>query len=278
MNPSEPQDRYVDINGLRMHYLDWGNRGLQPMLLLHGFSAHAHIWDTFAPSFSSHYHVIALDQRGHGETECPEEAAYTLDDHFADIVCLTEELHLKDIVLIGHSMGGRNALFYTACMPENVDRLVLVDARPGNDPQGSKALEHLLTNLPLQSGSIDHIVQKVRSLFPYLSRDVGQNIVSHGYNKLNNGQFVPKYDVRMSLDTERAGYLVEDLWVFLGNVVCPTLVVRGKESPFISRQEARKMCRFIPTAELKEIPDSTHLPLLENPMVFGDVVSDFLGL
>ncbi|MEE4353167.1 MAG: alpha/beta hydrolase [Desulfatiglans sp.] len=276
MHYPDPQDKYVDINGLRMHYLDWGNPDKQPMLLLHGFSAHAHLWDSFAPSFSSRYHVLALDQRGHGESESPELAAYSLDDHFSDLVCLVEILNLNRLIFIGHSMGGRNALFYTACAPEKVDRLVLVDARPGNDQQGPKALENFLTHLPLQARSIDHIVREIRSIYPYLSRNVGRYIVSHGYHKLNNGQFVPKYDVRMSLDAEQAGYLVEDLWGFLENILCPTLVVRGKESPFISAQEAQKMCLRLSTAELKEIPGATHLPMLENPETFHKVISSFL--
>jgi len=110
MEAVKPEDRYLDINGLRLHYLDWGNYGLQPMLLLHGFLSHAHAWDDFALNFRSRFHVIALDQRGHGESEWSREAAYTLDDYFVDIARFVEALNLRKLILIGHSMGGAKRL------------------------------------------------------------------------------------------------------------------------------------------------------------------------
>src|SRR4030042_5227817 len=137
----EPKEKYLDVNGIRLHYLDWGNYKLQPILLLHGFMAHAHVWDDFGQNFRTRYHVIALDQRGHGETQWCEDGAYSIYDHFSDIVCFVEILGLRDLILIGHSMGGRNALFYTACNPNMVEQLILADIRPGNDPKSSKALK-----------------------------------------------------------------------------------------------------------------------------------------
>jgi len=86
ISKTNPKDEYVDLNGLRLHYLDWGNDGFQPILLLHGFMAHAHVWDDFALAFRAQYHVIALDQRGHGESQWCEDGAYSISDHFSDIV------------------------------------------------------------------------------------------------------------------------------------------------------------------------------------------------
>jgi pimeloyl-ACP methyl ester carboxylesterase len=89
-----PKDTTLDIKGLRLHYLDWGKSGKQPMLLLHGFMAHAHVWDDFAQTFRTRYHVIALDQRGHGETQWCEDGVYSIYDHFSDIFCFVEILDL----------------------------------------------------------------------------------------------------------------------------------------------------------------------------------------
>src|SRR4030042_6894712 len=138
---AHPKEKYLSVHGIRLHYLDWGNVRLQPILLLHGFMAHAHVWDDFAQSFRSRYRVIALDQRGHGDTQWCEDGAYSIDDHFPDMVRFVETLKLRDLILIGHSMGGRNALFYAACNPERVARLILIDIRPGSDPKSSKALK-----------------------------------------------------------------------------------------------------------------------------------------
>ena len=244
-----PQDRYIEINGLRLHYLDWGNNGCQTMLLLHGFMAHAHVWDDFAFSFGSRYHVVALDQRGHGESQWSEEGAYTIENHFVDLTNFIETLGLKNIILVGHSMGGRNALFYTAYNPDNVKKLILVDARPGNSQQSSEALKNLLISLPLQADSFEETVRKVQAVYPHISREICHHIANYGYKQVNGGTLVPKYDVRMILHLERSGYLTEDLWLLLKNVTCDTLVVRGKKSHFLSEQEAKEMCDIIPKAE-----------------------------
>ena len=272
-----PEDKYVEIKDLRLHYLDWGNDDKQPMLLLHGFMAHAHSWDEFASGFRDQYHIIALDQRGHGDSQWSEDEAYSLDDHFSDIAKFVEVLKLKGLILVGHSMGGRNALFYTACHPQNVERLILVDARPANSVKASERLKRDLLHLPLQASSLDEIAQTVQTLYPYLSVDICHELVSHGYKRKGlGGPFVPKYDARIGFHSEQMGCMTEDLWPFMKNVVCPTLIIRGEESPFLSREDAQRMSLAIAQAEWVEIPHATHMPLHENPGVFKRVISDFL--
>lgn len=274
---TEPNEKYLNINGIRFHYLDWGNYKLKPILLLHGFMAHAHVWDDFGQNFRTRYHVIALDRRGHGESQWCKDRAYSISDHFSDLVCFIEGLGLKDLIIIGHSMGGRNALFYTACYPENVERLVLIDARPGSDPASSKALKNLLNHIPFKAGSIEEVVEKIRTLSPFLSKEICNHIVIHGFKKMPNGKLTPKFDVGMIQQLEKMNYNTEDLWPFLQNINCRSLVIRGKRSSFLSKIVAQKICRLIPNAELREIPESTHFPAQENPIVFNEVISDFLN-
>ena len=277
MKAVEPQDRYLEVNGLRLHYLDWGNEKEQPMVLLHGFMAHAHVWDDFASTFRSHYHMIALDQRGHGESQCSKGIAYTLDDHFSDIASFVEKLGLNNLILVGHSMGGRNALFFAACASHGPERLILVDSRPDDTLQASQALRQLLVTFPLQARSLDVVVRAIRSLYPYLSKDSCLHIASYGYQQQQDGTFVPRFDTRMSLQSEREGYATEDLWPYIKNITCPALIVRGKESSFVFRNVAESMRKQIPKAELREIPKSTHMPVQENPAAFNKVITDFLS-
>jgi pimeloyl-ACP methyl ester carboxylesterase len=274
----KPKDKYLAVNDLRLHYVDWGKSSHQTMLLLHGFMAHAHAWDEFALGFRDRYHIIALDQRGHGDSQWSEDEAYSLDDHFSDISNVIEVLDLKDLILVGHSMGGRNALFYTACQPQNVEKLVLVDARPANNVKASERLRRDLLHLPLQAGSLNEIAEAIHMLYPYLSTEICRDLASHGYKEeVLGGTFVPKYDVRMGFHSDRMGCITEDLWPFMRNVACPTLIVRGEESPFLSRGDARQMSVIIPKAEWVEIPQATHMPVQENPVVFKRVISDFLN-
>jgi len=153
---------------------------------------------------------------------------------------------------------------------------VLIDARPGNSEPAAKALKQHLTHLPLQADSLDEITLAIRYLYPHLSRKMCRHIAYYGYKRELDGKFVPKYDVTMSLHSERSGYTTEELWPFLKNIACPTLVIRGKDSNFLSREDAQKICTFISSAEWKEISGATHMPAQENPKEFNKVISDFL--
>ena len=277
MRTGKPPDRYIDARGLRLHFLEWGNEHSQPIVLLHGFLAHAHVWDEIAPAFKDRHRVLALDQRGHGKSGWSEEAAYTIDDHFSDIDAFITALELSNVILIGHSMGGRNALFYAACMPSAVALLILVDARPDDTPQASQALKDLLVTLPIKASSLDEVTQALRGLYPYLSKQCCKHIARYGYKQEDDGTLAPRYDTRMSVQCERMNYATEGLWPYLLGIACPTLIIRGKESPFLSKEVAQRMCEVIPVAVMREIAQATHMPAQENPIVFQGIVSEFLS-
>ena len=270
-------DRCIEVNDIKLHYIDWGSHGLQPMLLLHGFTGHAHVWDDFASRFRKDYHVIALDQRGHGESEWSKGGAYSLDDYFTDIVTFLDKITKRSIILVGHSMGGRHALFYASALPQNVFKLILVDSRPGKSQRAANKLKHHLATLPLEADSFEEAARAIWDLYPYLTWPVCQSLASYGYQQSQAGKVVPKYDVGMSEDAARCGYVTEDLRPFLKSVKCPTLIIRGEDSEFLSREEAEEMYRLIPDAVFKEIPGSTHMPAHENPEAFYNVVNEFLG-
>ncbi len=273
----EPRDSHLEVNGLRLHYIEWGEADSEPILLLHGFMGHAHVWDSVAPAFAEHYRVLALDQRGHGESGWSEEAAYTIYDHYTDICGFVETLDLKDLNLIGHSMGGRNALLYAACSPRKVNRLVMIDARPGNSGEAAKALKDLVTSLPLRIQDVEEAAAVFKRLYPYLSEEFCRHIVRHGFKEAGDGTLIPRHDTRMNRMSERSNFVTEELWHFMEIVACPTLVIRGEESPFLPQTDAERISRTIPLARLQEIPHSTHLPAQENPNAFTEAVFHFLG-
>lgn len=270
------EDRYIKINNLRLHYRDWGSSNNQKMLLLHGFMGHSHVWDDFSFEFRNHYHIIALDQRGHGESQWSKEAIYSIDEHFSDFTQFVETLGFENFALIGHSMGGRNALFYSACFPEKVNRLILVDSRLGNSPMSCNSLREQLIHYPTQADSLAQVVESIQTLYPYMPEETSFHIAKHGYNRTEHGKYFLKFDTRMNLYCEKAEYGVENIWPFIDNISCPTLVIRGVGSPFISREDAEKICRLLPNSILREIPRATHLPAQENLEEFRRVVSEFL--
>ena len=273
----KPQSQYLEVNRLRLHYLEWGDPIGRALLLLHGFMGHAHVWEPVAAALPSDYRIIALDQRGHGESQWSATGAYGLEDHFADIVQVAKRLNLEELVLTGHSMGGRNALFFAACLPEKVRGLVLIDSRPATTPRSADALRQLLKALPLQATSLDEIALSIGEHYPAISPEICYHLATHGYRRNRQGQYEPKYDSQMSLNCEKQGCGVADIWSYLKNVTCPTLVVRGENSPFLSRDDARRMCELMPAATWTEIARATHLPEQENPHDCNRVLADFLN-
>ncbi len=246
------------------------------MLLLHGFLGHGHVWDDFARVFSRDYHVLALDQRGHGRSACVKEGDYGLEDHFSDLSGFIELLDLDSIILVGHSMGGRNALFFTACLPDKVNRLVLVDSRPAASHGSIMALKSWLAGEGPGLGSFDTLVNGISSAYPKLTRQACRQIIAHGYKEASDRKFIPRYDLQMRQDVVESGFVVEDLRPYLAGISCPVLVIRGANSPVLSDSAAQEMCRLMPEAELEEIPSASHLPAQENPSAFNRAVKAFL--
>ena len=105
---AEPVDRNITGNGVRIHYLDWGAAGKQPLILLHGIARVAHTFDHLAPHFTANYHVVAVDMRGHGDSAWDPAGRYVVEDYVRDIAALIAQLQLRNIVLWGNSTGGRS--------------------------------------------------------------------------------------------------------------------------------------------------------------------------
>lgn len=125
--PAPPLDREVTVNGLRIHYLDWGGSGKQPLLLLHGITRVAHTFDHLAPHFGENYHVIAVDMRGHGDSSWDAKGAYLVEDYVRDIAGFATQLKLRDIVLWGNSTGGRVAQVFAGLHPGLVSAVIAED-------------------------------------------------------------------------------------------------------------------------------------------------------
>ena len=125
-----PTSRFIRVNGLALHYLEWGKAGNPALILLHGGSAHAHWWDHIAPALARTHRVLALDLRGHGESAWTHPPAYEVMDYVADLEGVVTALELDAPVLMGHSLGGFVALCYATTATVNRGVFVIVDIGP----------------------------------------------------------------------------------------------------------------------------------------------------
>jgi len=271
----KPSHGRLKANGIHLHYIEWGQKTAPAWLLLHGFTGTARQWQPLAEAFCHRFRLIALDQRGHGLSGWAPGAAYSTSDHMADIACLMEHLGLKHILLAGHSMGGRNAMLYTVSQPEKVARLVLVDARPGPDPASSRALESMVIALPHHTHSLEEAARAVRSYFPHLSLPMAQHLSRYRWKRSPGGGLVPRHDPALEEAAHKGGFAPEDLTPLLGQIACPTLVVRGGESDILSGHGARILTASIAEARLEVISGAGHLVPWEQPEAFHQVMAAF---
>ncbi len=140
-------DCSVELRGLRFHYRQWRDHRLDPpaFVLVHGLGSSSHIWDLVAPRLAEHHPVFALDQRGHGETQQPEDG-YDFETVTQDLRAFVRAVAGSRTLLMGHSWGANVALEYAARFPEGVEGLALVDggiASPGERWTWDETVQHL---------------------------------------------------------------------------------------------------------------------------------------
>ena len=272
----KPEDKSTTINGLKLHYLDWGNTKQQTMILLHGFIAHAHSWDGFAAKMQDSYHVIALDQRGHGDSDWAQDGAYTAEDFRDDLAAFIDTLEVEKPVIVGHSMGGRNAIIYAGTHPEKTDRLVAIDSRLRSDPINAMAIQLMANSILEHLTSIEEGVEALIKFSPSIPRELAEDLVANGARKLADGSYAPKFDLTMK-DQALSKLLVSDLWSYLEKIICPTLIMRGANSPIMPKDVAQKMVEVLPNGQFSEIENAGHLVPQENHVAFENAVIAFLN-
>jgi pimeloyl-ACP methyl ester carboxylesterase len=271
MTTATPRDHTVRLDGLTLHYAEWGDSTNPPMVLLHGFMAHARTWDLFARDLAGDYHVLALDQRGHGDTGPAPGDSYTTDDYVGDLERFAALLDLQRFVLVGMSMGGRNGIVYTARHPEAVERLVIVDIGP--EPPGPIAPRPDAPEDPGTFDSPSQVADFLRGQDAYPPEDYRQEVARHSVRQRPDGRYEWKWAPGLLF----GGLGTWNYWAELRAIACPTLVVRGAESPVLPRDVAERMARELRAGHLVEVPRSGHAVQEDNAPALIAAVREFLG-
>ena len=270
MNFLKPVDRDIQVNGLRLRLLDWGGEGRTPLLLLHGFTGHAHAWDTLSIALQPYFHVYALDQRGHGESDPAE--TYGPITAFDDLTGVTAQLGLTSFVLMGLSMGGRNAIYFTAKRPEAVQKLVIVDIGPEISKRASQP-----SSGPPEPETWESVEQAAQHLYrgnPYPGIHYYRWVASHSLRARDDGSLVWKWHPSVK---ERRTNPDFDWWGALRAIKPPTLVLRGEHSPILDREVAERMEKELPQGRFVEIPRAVHTLHEDNPDAVLAALKPFLG-
>jgi pimeloyl-ACP methyl ester carboxylesterase len=272
---TQVRDLNITLNGLRFHYRDWGNESAPTLILLHGLSSHARSWDTLASAMCDRYHVLALDQRGHGESEWAAE--YSAERRVEDMAAFVQAMGLERFNLLGLSMGGICAYGYAARRPETLERLVIVDIAPTLETGG---INRIFGNGAAKSVFDDpeEAVAQARAVNPRADEHEQRHRTLHNLKQTADGKWTWRYDpANFTQNRSRASQPdPEATWASLANITCPTLVIRGALSDLLGPAAAQRMAATIPDCRLIEVPDAGHSVPLENPAGFIAAVKTFL--
>ena len=265
--------RSVVVGELSLSFLEWGTAGRPTLCFLHGGSAHAHWFDRVAPAFNDRFHVIALDQRGHGESEWAKPPAYATENFAADLLGFIDALGLGQVVVIGHSMGGHNAMAFSAWHPDRVRALVIIDSRPMIPTDRLDRLrrrgERTLRPYPSREAAAQsfRLVPRETNADPALLAHMGAAGVVE-----RDGAWVYRFDPASNAERRPV-----DAWTLLDRITVPTLIARGELSSVLPRDMADKLRSAIRGASLVEILASYHHVTLDNPAGFVLELDRFLA-
>lgn len=271
------RDHVLDLHGQRFHYTEWGEAGAPVVLLLHGVTGHARTWDDEAAALARRHRVLALDQRGHGDSDPPPDGDYTTASLAEDVAAVVDALGVQTFDLVALSLGGRVAIAYTARHPERVRRLVIVDIGPDIATAGRTRIGAGMASTPERFATPEQALAWVRA---GNARSTDRSLrlrIDHGLRPTPDGGFTWKYD-RGIRDAVRAGRWHDpiDLWAAWCAIACPTLVIRGADSDVLGRETAARMMATCAAARLVEVADAGHTVPGDQPERFLALVSEFL--
>ena len=282
----QPADRYVQLNGVKFHYLDWGNDHLPPVILLHGGGLNAHTWDMGALLLRHRYHLIALDQRGSGDTgPTPEGVENGWDAMVDDLHALLDHLGYGRVVLCGMSMGGMNALFATARDPRRVGALVVVDYGPDSagrppGPEGNSIMRRLRARSELVERFEDQLKREIQDS-PRSHPDHLRYSLWHSLRERLDGRWEWKGDrrsgARARQDPEAWVRRRDQLWEAVRAIDVPTLLMRGESSQVVTPEGAESMVAAMTNARLVVVPNAGHNVQTNNPRAFAAELEAFVS-
>lgn len=274
---AQSTDCYVEANGLKFHYLDWGNPDNLPLVLLHGVGQTCHTWDLFAAAMSPHFHVMAFDQRGHGDTDWAPDKDYSRKTMVKDAEAFTTALGLDRFFLTGMSMGGANSLAFTGQNPDRVEALVVVDVGPRVENKGVQHIRNFMKDFR-EFDSLDDAAAVIHKFNPRRPLEVIRKYtVVYNLKQLPSGKWTWKYDTYFSEGHSRGDVkqMEQELSTEVKKISCPTLLVKGAESDVLSLDGARLLQAAVPGSEFALIPGAGHSVMGDNPPAFEAAVREF---
>ena len=261
-----PTSHEFRLGDMGFHYLDWGNKDKPTIVFLHGGALNAHTWDLVCLALRDDYHCVALDQRGHGDSDWSEDADYTMDAQLGDTLGFVDHLGLDKFILVGMSLGAINSLAFAINHPERLSNLVIIDAGPEMRRPGSSRIRDFVNGVQ-DTVTIDAIIAKALEFNPRRDPKILRRSLMHALRQQPDGTWRWKYDTRRFkvLDQEKHRAERAALADGLSRITCPTLIVRGGESDVFHEEDGIKLAARLPDGKFVTVPKAGHTVQGDNP-------------
>ena len=251
-------------------------------IFLHGLMGYGLNWRTIAKNLETTERILIFDQRGHGKSMQPE-TGYAPQDYAEDVKMIMQELGWNKVILVGHSMGGRNALAFAAKYPEKVERLVIEDIGPEGKSGAIEYYQWLLGLVPTPFASKIEAKEFFMNQFKSLVKGRSENPDTLGAYFYSNIIETPtgQADWRFSKEAILRSVIegrAKDQWNDLRSLNMPTLLIRGETSKELSVEEFKRMSVANPHIEAVEISNAGHWVHSDQPQEFLNVIRKFTGL
>jgi pimeloyl-ACP methyl ester carboxylesterase len=280
------QVRYVSRNTVirhqRFHFLEWGQPSLPQVVLLHGGNQSAHAWDLVSLNLCGGNHVLALDQRGHGDSEWSRGAHYGIDEMMQDALAFLGAGGARRPVVVGHSMGGMVALALAHRHPQALGGLVVVDIGPEVNERGTRMIQDFVGK-NVEFDDLEDFLDRVERYDPYRSRVHIERTVKYNLLRRADGRYVSKNDRRRFArpDAGHGGQSSGRLpgapaLAELSRLDLPVLIVRGGDSNVLEQEAAERFAAAVPGAELIVVPGCGHNVASQNTLGFLAALKPFL--
>lgn len=281
-----PADCFISVNGNSLHYRDWGGSD-QPIVLVHGLASNCHIWDLVAPILAEEFRVVALDQRGHGQSFKPDEG-YDFATVVSDLDGVVDALGLPNPIIVGHSWGGDVALEYDIAYPGKAAGLCFVDG--GTIEISGRAdwtLEDAKREMapPLWTGvTIEAFRARLRSRSIAMDNPHIEDIVLANFEVQDDGTIASR------LSRENHFRIIEALWdhkpsELYPNVRCPVLLMparqKGDDSPqarrFRREESIARAESLLPKGKTVWMEDSIHDVPIQRPQLVASTIATHIN-
>jgi pimeloyl-ACP methyl ester carboxylesterase len=275
--PAPVVDELIEMRGLRFHYRDWpaARPGAPVLILLHGYTGHARSWDAFAEAMTDRYRVIALDQRGHGESGWALAERYGVEDMADDLAAFVQALGLTRFTLLGLSMGGMVAMEYAGRRPKELAAVVIVDIAPELVRSGAARIQEGQKAKDVFA-SKDEAFAQARALDSRPPEAHHRHRVDYNLMRTQDGVWTWRYDRALRAPGVLRPRDRDTAWRSCAAIEVPALLIRGELSDILSPEIAERTEQTIPGAKFAEVKGSGHSIPLDAPDGFLEAARAFL--